>query len=66
MHYGTLGAMEVKVLVVGATKVPKAIAATARKSGGRLWIALPTLRDDDEDSDELVDRTAKSSAAKRA
>jgi hypothetical protein len=50
--------MEVKVLVVGAMKLPKAIAATARKSGGRQWIALPTLRDDDG-SDELVDRTAK-------
>ena len=49
---------EVKVLVVGTTKSPKALAATARKSGGRFWIALPTMRDD-EGSDELVDRTAK-------
>jgi hypothetical protein len=51
--------MEVKVLVIGAMKVPKALAASARKSGGRQWIALPTIHDDDGDSDELVDRTAK-------
>ena len=49
---------EVKALVVGATSLPKELAASARKSGGRLWIALPVLRDDDA-SDELVDRTAK-------
>jgi len=49
---------EVKVVVVGATKLPKKLGATARKSGGRLWLALPTLRDA-EASDEIVDGTAK-------
>ena len=47
-----------KVLVVGAVKVPKGLAAKARKCGGRFWIALPTIGDDIE-SDDFVDQTAK-------
>jgi hypothetical protein len=56
---GNRSAMDVKALVVGSTKLPKALVPSARKSGGRLWIALPIMRDDDGGSDALVDRTAK-------
>jgi len=47
-----------KVLVVGAMKMQKGLAAKARKSGGRHWIALPPI-DDDIESDDFVDQTAK-------
>ena len=43
-----------KVVLIGATRLPKDVAKTARKSGGRLWIALP-----DDASDEAIDRAAK-------
>ena len=43
-----------KVVLMGATRLPKDVAEGARKSGGRLWIALP-----DDASDEAIDRAAK-------
>ena len=44
----------VKVVLAGAVTLPKTLVASARKSGGRFWIALP-----DDVSDEVIDKTAK-------